>query len=119
MNGIVTGKQEKQAGSLVWKTALSWTPTSLNRDTFDVPNSTYLHNPYFLKITTTRDVAYISMQFLTDKYPYTSLFVHYGYNYYLTIENNFSSYITFEIVGKASSLELKDWMTLAEIGTFE
>ncbi len=119
MNGIVTGKQEKQAGSLVWKTILSWTPTSLNRDTFEVSNPAYLRNPYFLKIVATSDIAYISMNFLDDNYPYTSLFVHHGNNYYLTIENNYSNYITFEIIGKASSLELKDWMTLAEIGTFE
>lgn len=120
MNGIVTGKQEKQAGSLVWKTALSWAPTSLNQDTFDVPNSTYLYSPYFLKLTITdRGVSYIPIDLLGKNYPYTCLFVHTGYNYYLQMENNFSSYIVFEIVGAASSLELKDWMTLAEIGTFE
>lgn len=50
MNGIVTGKQEKQAGSLVWKSIFTAIGTYTADLKMSVNENKYLYAPYYLRV---------------------------------------------------------------------
>ncbi|HAU86526.1 MAG TPA: hypothetical protein DCW90_13835 [Lachnospiraceae bacterium] len=55
MNAIISGKMEKQAGSMVWKTVQSTQIQDGSIVNVRVNNSNYLNNPYYLKIVDYQD----------------------------------------------------------------
>ncbi len=69
MNGIVTGKQEKQAGSLVWKTSISMSATHTGLLTMSVNDSKYLYAPYYFRlIDGQNNVSYVNCNNIGTNY---------------------------------------------------
>mgnify|MGYP004602252989 CR=1 FL=1 len=69
MNGIVTGKQEKQAGSLVWKTSISMSATHTGLLTMNVNDSKYLYAPYYFRlIDGQNNVSYVNCNNIGTNY---------------------------------------------------
>lgn len=72
MNGIVTGKQEKQAGSLVWKTIISMSATHTDSLTMNVNNSEYLYAPYYLRVIDGQNnISYVNCNNIGTNYSNT------------------------------------------------
>lgn len=72
MNGIVTGKQEKQAGSLVWKTIISMSATHTGSLTMNVNNSEYLYAPYYLRVIDGQNnISYVNCNNIGTNYSNT------------------------------------------------
>lgn len=62
MNGIVTGKQEKQAGSLVFKTSRTISiPTSVGTGIFEALTTEEANNSYIKVIGNNNKIAIISL----------------------------------------------------------
>lgn len=62
MNGIVTGKQEKQAGSLVFKTNRTISiPTSVGTDIYEALTTEEANNSYIKVIGNNNKIAIISL----------------------------------------------------------
>ena len=62
MNGIVTGKQEKQAGSLVFKTNRTISiPTSVDTDIYEALTTEEANNSYIKVIGNNNKIAIISL----------------------------------------------------------
>ena len=121
MNGIVTGKQEKQAGSLVWKTALVGSiPTQATALMyFYVPDVSYLSSPYFLKLESTFNrIAYISMNFISENTIYDSSLDPPSADY-IRFERNDSDPGIRLAVGDSDNFKIRDNLVSVEIGTFE
>lgn len=72
MNGIVTGKQEKQAGSLVWKTIISMNATHTGSLTMSVNDSKYLYAPYYFRlIDGQNNISYVNCNNIGTNYSNT------------------------------------------------
>ncbi len=69
MNGIVTGKQEKQAGSLVWKTIISMSATYTDSLEMSVNDSKYLYAPYYFRlIDGQNNISYVNCNNIGTNY---------------------------------------------------
>lgn len=69
MNGIVTGKQEKQAGSMVWKTIISMSATHTGSLTMSVNDSKYLYAPYYFRlIDGQNNISYVNCNNIGTNY---------------------------------------------------
>lgn len=124
MNGIVTGKQEKQAGSLVWKNALTGSiPTHATALMyFYVPNTSYLEPPYFLKIESFGDrVAYISMRFVMADSNSSAIATYLSPNEadWVQVIKNYSDPGIRLALGVSDNFKMRDNLSSVEIGTFE
>ena len=72
MNGIVTGKQEKQVGSLVWKTIFTISATHTSSLTMAVNNSEYLYAPYYFRlIDGQNNISYVNCNNIGTNYSNT------------------------------------------------
>lgn len=72
MNGIVTGKQEKQAGSMVWKTIISMSATHTDSLTMSVNDSKYLYAPYYFRlIDGQNNISYVNCSNIGTNYSNT------------------------------------------------
>lgn len=124
MNGIVTGKQEKQAGSLVWKTALTGSvPTEATALMyFYVSNTSYLEPPYFLKIESFGDrVAYISMRFVMADNNSSTIATYLSPNEadWVEVIKNYSDPGIRLALGVSDNFKMRNNLSSVEIGTFE
>lgn len=123
MNGIVTGKQEKQAGSLVWKTALVGSvPTEATALMyFYVPNTSYLEPPYFLKIESFNDrVAYISMRFvINNDSSVIATYLSPNEADWVQVVKDYSDPGIRLALGVSDNFKMRNNLSSVEIGTFE
>ena len=130
MNGIVTGKQEKQAGSLVFKTSRTVSiPTSVGANIFEALTTEEANNSYIKVIGSNNKIAIISLYGLQGSPNYPPAYI--GRLQFIALSRNdwpvvFGTYqdsaygnFSLSVNATENSFALSTAIKSIEIGTFE